>query len=194
MNKIYIFTLLLVIECTLSIKTIELCINTEKECKGFYDSNKKYRVICGPTKCNGEYGYKCGLSYCTVDRDSCDDFRYSRFLFETVMNHYSNLEKMGKYKKVIGVVKDCPLVKYNWTPKDVCINKDFCIHKFAIPMRIGVVKVQKKIDCHCTGNYSYICGDDYCSINQAACDGFKLKDTKNLKTEAIALGVNTCGH
>ena len=167
-----------------------ICVNKNTDCYGSYDSNHQYKVKCERMKCSAKYSYQCGSAYCTTDKLTCIDIHASGLFSENIPSSYSNLLHMKKYKKVIESIKECPALKHDLNPTNVCVKQEYCAQKVSISMRIRIVKITKRVHCQCDGNsHSYQCGNDFCTKSKTSCDALLDQHTEMSRQMAIAIGV-----
>lgn len=167
------------------IKSLQLenvCMMSETTCIGSYDKSLKYALKCEKNTCDGKLSFKCDSDHCTSNKITCDSLLGLNFLIK----FYSRLKLYDKhlktYKTFFKSIKSCDLKKYEWTPRDVCLNGLNCHLKEALKIRHLNIYTLKKTECPCSGVHSYRCGDQHCAFHQKGCDEFllKLKDNSSI--------------
>jgi len=82
---------------------------------------------------------------------------------------YSN--SLKKYNKFNNQIKQCPPIKYEWQPKNVCLKKMNC-YSFTF---YAVFFNKNFRECRCLGENSYSCGSRFCTSDKHGCEHFKKK-------------------
>ena len=185
-NKIFKFIIILLLSKLMS---FQICIRSKQECKGHYDSKNNYLIKCEKYECQKEFNQSCGLNYCSLSEQSCENFNNLRAKILARKN--KQLNGIKDYKNLILNAKKCPFIDEKLKTSDVCIRNKICVQKNLVTYPSGVVKFYRKIDCKCNEEHSYVCQLDYCSKNENKCDQFKLikADSKN---RSLALGFKYC--
>lgn len=158
------------------LKPTQLCIKSQNECKGSYDEDNRFKIVCDKMNCSGRHSVQCEKDFCSVDSKSCSDFKNIRFMISSIVNPQMHVKKMYKYTKLLENIKNCSYKKYSLKASDICKNENGCIKKRPIPMRSGFVSFYHRANCLCRGNYTFECGLDHCTTNQTVCDEFKFKN------------------
>lgn len=198
MEKFGAVILLLLVNIILGLSPSDLCLATEKQCKGSYDSNNNFKVECSKSKCESPYGYQCGTEHCSTSENTCKKFLDFRYKLKSLRSLKSRMAiekifeiEMKKYELFIKVLKECQVSKYEWQPSDMCANGLNCRLRQELPLRYGEISfLQTPIDCPCDGSYTYECGKDYCAKDKTACDGFLTMKWKNQE----ATDIDGCGN
>lgn len=188
MKIIFLIFISLAIKLHECVKSGDVCLISEEECKGLYDQKNKYQVKCIKEKCNGQFKYQCGIDYCSTSAHNCEQFLNLNILLRSFMKTKMNENKIFSIKTFIKSVKNCPANTYEWQEDSVCINGKNCYAKQTLPLRYDNVRLVKKIDCLCKKTYSYQCNYGYCAVNNKACDFFTLKQLNSTFT------IKSCGN
>lgn len=172
-----IFILFNYISCLkYNVKYNELCQLTQKQCRGFYDFIKGYKVQCTRSnKCVGEFGFSCDTEYCAKSEANCQEF--------LKLNYYHQTLGFNKLDSIHKQVRPCPARKVEFNSEDACKNGENCQIVQVFAMRYGVWRVAKPVDCPCNGNFTFVCGNQYCTRDKAACDALimvKAKQDENI--------------
>lgn len=178
------------------LKPSDFCMISEKKCKSLHDLiTNEYKLHCEEVKCQGKLNYQCDMDHCTISKEICDEFLKLKTTRNTLL--IEDFERPNRrYQMYIRVVRKCtPQLlgehENDWNSSDVCINGEECFYRKIIPMRSRTsVKVMKRVECPCIGNYSYFCGKDFCSLNRHACEGLNVRFFT--KTKAQELGIKQC--
>lgn len=192
MNFTMIFIMFVLIKISFSLKPQEICSRSEKECKYITDARNQSKMVCQKVKCVGIFDYECEPNYCSLDKDSCDEFKSMKFLIETLMRPYANVKQTKSYQGLFGLIKKCTMLDYKWKPKEICINGEHCIRNQLIAMRTGVVKFYRKVECACPSKHPFRCSRNYCAIDETTCLKFDLKEVRNSTFRAQEMGVKKC--
>ena len=147
----------------------EYCLNTNQECTGIYSLPKVYTLKCLHLKCQGDLAYQCKNNLCTVNKSMCKRFHK---INETIQSVKIDSVKREMYEKLTENITECPPVKYDLKPKDVCLNTKSCLY-METQMNIDT-NGTKKLLCPCVGKNSYYCGLHHCAVHSRACDTFKV--------------------
>lgn len=171
------------------LKPTDLCFNEENKCRGYYDSNYNYKIICDTAVCDQLKQFHCGLDYCSTNKSTCDEFLNLRFLIKSMTRLNLDKSRMQKYSGFFDTISKCASTsEYVLKPNEICLNGVNCYSKQKLPLRYDNVQVIKKIDCVCTGDYSYQCGKDFCALNKFACNA--LRQLKELNDMAEFISCN----
>ncbi len=128
----------------------------------------KYRDICYPKEgenfeCYGIYKYNCGDFVCIKDEYNCQ-----------LLSLFSGLKGVHKikYEIFMAKIRKCPEPpKYKWIPNNVCLNAKTCMK-----YKVTIWSMQMvPIECKCSGKYNFKCNNDYCGLDERACDIPKKK-------------------
>ena len=89
-NKNTLILLLLTFNLAKSLKSIDLCILKQKECKGFYNEQENYEIKCDLIKCYGKLNYRCGSNICSKSIIECNEYNkmtlYNKIILESKTN------------------------------------------------------------------------------------------------------------
>lgn len=153
-----------------NLHTHDLCLKTQKECKG--NSNPfHYQIICSYLNCHGHFKKQCGDNYCAKTTKICNDFlAYKMYKMTTVYKTY-NKKKFENFLQNINV---CSKALYKFNASDICINGKNCAVKKVFAHRNSPLSIIKKSSCLCSKHYSYHCGKHHCAVNKSVCDAFNL--------------------
>jgi len=123
-------------------------------------------------KCSGKYSYSCYSQKCSVDKVSCDQFMTMGFYLTSFFTSLSAQQNsLKKYNKFNNQIKQCPPIKYEWQPKNVCLKKMNC-YSFTF---YAVFFNKNFRECRCLGENSYSCGSRFCTSDKHGCEHFKKK-------------------
>ena len=93
-----ILTVYSIISVVLTFKAINIC---RREI-----TNSVYDKI----ECYGEYNYKCGAIFCTLNKESCDSFQQiTSSVIRSLISAVLNRTKLRNYEKLLRMIEDCPL-------------------------------------------------------------------------------------
>jgi hypothetical protein len=179
--KVMIFFYLKLLHLTYCLRSVDICIQKQTECKGFYDKQHKYETKCTEIKCNGKFKNKCGSNnVCAKSEFICNEYNqlnnyyFSINKYKTVpffrldrsMRDRKNAEKVESFKKNI---KNCENKIYEIKSTDYCINGLGCVLKSKVLKGFGYNYKIKKTDCKCSIEMSFKC-EKYCAIDSNACN------------------------
>ncbi len=160
MKFLFIIILFFLINESLNYKTTEIC-----------QKNKNDYM-----KCPKKFSVKCCNTMCAASKLDCHRF----IVYEEFLKQISKDNSI--FKKDLEIfyskVQNCPR---NWSTNDVCVNIKKCFYKPKIWSIASIPKILLK--CLCPKSYSYKCGENFCSKDKIACDGFDLKKFKATKFE-----------
>ena len=150
-------------------------------------------------QCLNEYKYKCDTETCAKDKMNCEKYDSLTSLLTCslckILKSSMYETQMLKLIHFIRIIKECPINENKWTINDVCITATDCFKIKHAPYSFNNgIKIFKKVDCKCKGNYTYNCGRQYCSMDKDVCDSLSLTNTLNSKSKAILLGIKQCGN
>ena len=75
-------------------------------------------------KCNGKFSFECRSGKCSVDKTSCDNFKKLGFSLSSFYTSLSAQQyKLRIYHKFSSKIKQCPELKTEWKPENVCLRK-----------------------------------------------------------------------
>ncbi len=178
MNRIILIILALIANLLYTLNSNDFCIRHEKECKGSYDLNDNYNTICKKMNCeqHQEFNYSCGLNYCSTSKHKCDELNQNRQMLKI------NQEQSKSYKGFISSIRKCPLLQIDSLKSNQLCSKN---HKCYIEQKMIFstfrINHMSAIECKCNhADYSYECGETFCSLNQRKCKQF-LKNKDQLK-------------
>jgi len=109
----------LFIGISVSLKQNEICKNSQKECKGKYNSFNSYFIDCNQVKCHGNHSFKCNHIYCTTNAKSCIDFYNLNRPSASLLKLPQRINKNSMFESKI---KDCNLKQYKLNKDNVCKN------------------------------------------------------------------------
>ena len=173
--KLCLLIILVTFNFTHSIKLNDFCFRKET-CEASSDCKER---------CYGKFSFKCGHGLCSTNKYNCQSIK----LFSIISGHLRNDIQYEEFEKNYQIflqrIADCPLVDYNWTANDVCLNSKSCYYKPNIPFRLINKKINliKYTDCDCIGEYSYKCDHNFCARHKNACNEslIKSKEQDNIK-------------
>jgi hypothetical protein len=168
----------LFIGISVSLKQNEICKNSQKECKGKYNSFNSYFIDCNQVKCHGNHSFKCSHIYCTTNAKSCIDFYNLNRPSASLLKLPQRINKNSMFESKI---KDCNLKQYKLNKDNVCKNEKSCILIEKAPKNSYNFQMNFKdnIICPCIGKYDFHCGIKYCTSNSLVCDHLlKIKSKK----------------
>ena len=154
--------LFIILESVLSDNKLHLgnlCLASEKNCTGLYDSNKKYKVDCVKI-CPSKFPYLCGVKKerCSVDKSTCKKYEYLsgyQAFFTKSFIQGENLKKLLDFNKFI---RKCPLNKRVWNAEHICLNKAKCFLKNTVKIQYINIPLVKKQHCPCPKKFGFHCG------------------------------------
>ena len=123
-------------------------------------------------KCNGKFSFECRTGKCSVDKTSCDYFKKLGFSLGSFFTSLSSQQyKLRKYQKFTSQIKQCPEIKTESKPENICLRKMNC---FSFTF-YAVFNNQSFRECQCIGKNSYSCGKRFCTADKNGCEYFKKK-------------------
>ena len=162
------------------LKLSDYCWSTEVDCKGHYNSNKEYKVVC-ENLCEAKYSTHCGAKMCSKSQQACENHQQLvkslNPFFKTVYDELSQKLFIIFQRNV----KKCP-IRTNWRSNDICLNIGQCLASNASQAVIQN-SIQTKSKCQCPRSHSFHCEENFCSVNSFACNGFKVKHKYNPKNK-----------
>lgn len=180
-NFIIIITSLL-IKLITSLNHTDFCYSLDKECVGHYSAKNVYQREC-ITKCPKNYAYKCDDEFCAVNKDKCIKYKKrSNSLFGYFrINFRAN-------------VKKCHIDSFRLKPNDFCLNNNKnCLENLYVWTSKSIKIKKLNVNCPClNGNNSFVCGQDFCTLNSKVCSALNLIQPDDLKREAIEIGIQEC--
>ena len=193
MNK-NIITLIFLLKIQNSIvfclKSNDLCIPKQQECKGFYDEQNNYSIKC--TSCVNKLSHECESEnkYCTKNKTHCNEYKrfygYLKISIDLIQIDPSFNDRFKKEKKKLQsfnkMIHACERKIYKFNSNDFCLNGENCIEIRKVIKGFGFNyrshKVSKQIDCKCPAKKSFKCGK-YCTTHSIACDYFTKSNIKH---------------
>lgn len=154
---------------TKKLDSTSFCIVSEKECKGSYESNGKYKVEC-TNSCPNQFSHLCGKERCSVSRATCEKYEYiysfQNFFTKSII-HGEQAKKLFDFNIAI---KKCPFKKRVWKTNQVCLNNAECHNKNVVKIQhVNFVMLKKHI-CPCPTKYGFHCGKNHCAVDAKACN------------------------
>jgi len=64
--------LFLTLNFAISLKPTDLCIQSQQECKGFYEKEQNYEIKCKPMKCHGRFNSDCKSNITFIQQEYPD--------------------------------------------------------------------------------------------------------------------------
>jgi hypothetical protein len=186
-NKNTLILLLLTFNLAKSLKSIDLCILKQKECKGFYNEQENYDIKCDLIKCYGKLNYRCGSNICSKSIIECNEYNkmtlYNKIILESKTNDTFMAMKYLKdkltFKLFIKHIQICKNKIYEFQSNDFCLREKEC-------KKVNITQQQQQqTDCKCPTNQSFMCADKYCATDSLACDYFKLNENNKYFTNNI---------
>jgi hypothetical protein len=183
-NKNTLTLLFLTFNLTKSLKSIDLCILKQKECKGFYNKQENYEIKCDLIKCYGKLNYRCGTNICSKSIIECNEYNkmtlYNKIILESKTNDTFMAMKYLKdkltFKLFIKHIQICKNKIYEFQSNDFCLREKEC-------KKVNITNKQQT-DCKCPTNQSFMC-EKYCATDSLACDYFKLNENSKYFTNNI---------
>lgn len=193
---IKLLALMVMIQQSLSLKSTDVCRLLQKECTGYYDSNRKYKIKCDTIECHGKYRFKCGRDKCTLGETECYSLQkwaldakrnqliYNIFPMPSNSQKKSGYTELSKFQVFNQSIKNCSHIAYQFKTSDICVSGTNCFEKSRLFMGQKNNDLTRKVDCKCTNKHNYRCGGGdglFCATNNTACEYYlRLKISKKL--------------
>jgi hypothetical protein len=180
-NFIIIITTLF-IKLIASLHHTDFCYTSDTECVGYYSAKNFYETKC-VNKCPKNYGYKCDDEFCSVNKDKCIKYKKR----SNILIGYFHINFRNNVKK-------CHIDSFRLKPNDFCLNTNTnCLENHYVWTGKNLKVIKKKVNCPClNGNNSFVCGQDFCTLNSKVCSALNLIQPDDLKREAIEIGIQKC--
>ena len=176
MKSLLFFVLIVLISLACGLKTANFCKLRQEKCTGYYNQHNSYEEACVKLACRDISGYdqQCGRLHCSVDKKTCFKLLTAMDLFKKLNKTNESQTKNYRFQKFIDSFAGCPLLRYELKPTDVCTKSRGCFH--SINRGNTWNKLMKSVVCPCGGKHSYQCGDEFCTVDNIACNSLMSMD------------------
>ena len=163
----------------LALKSTDFCFTTQKQCAKRQENSTI--IECSKEICTGHTNFKCSTNYCAKDEILCKNFlRLNHSLMAMMLPKlaigglYEKRIKM--FKTLVQSIKQCSIPVYKWSASDVCASGTNCRIKQRLPVRYNYLNIYNPVPCPCRGEFSFVCGVNYCTTDKIACDGLLVRN------------------
>ena len=184
MTKIILFIIIILelLKLSSNFSLNDICKIEQDECKGKYNLNLNFTLICEKEKCtNSLFKYQCTVNYCARNYKACDEYKKLNSLFESfkMLRLHQTNSYVKQESEFRNNIKKCPKQENNWQSSDFCLRQKNCSSLYILEKSFRNPSYMiKNIKCLCPPTHSYECNSNHCSLNRKACDYIQTNSFK----------------
>jgi hypothetical protein len=125
-----------------------------------------------------KYKFKCDTNVCSINKDSCFQFKLFRIIKGGDSNKKINAHRYQILKSIKEQIQECKQIK----KETYCIKKYPCWYIKKFPTRTGDIGLPYQKFCECRGEKPVDCGNHFCARNNQDCNEINYLNKNFIKT------------